>query len=308
MRPDFLTAAALMFACTMLIAGTTLFAKALGNGSLGMVVHPLTVSQARFVFGLAGVLGALGVLRAAGRPLWAPGPKPAWGRHALRTCLGWLSGFLMFSAAAQMPLAEVSALAFLSPMATMVFAVVLLGEKVGRWRWGAAALAMVGALVLLRPGAGVVQPAALLALGAAVAMGLEAIMIKNLVTHEPTGRTMLINNAMGVLIATLIAAPVWAWPENAAIWAALAAIGLVTVAAQFTLLSASQRADASFVAPFLYLTLVWAGAYDLAVFGVWPDAVGLGGAATIVSGGLLMTWREVRARDRGPRETLRAKR
>jgi drug/metabolite transporter (DMT)-like permease len=125
---------------------------------------------------------------------------------------------------------------------------------------------------------------------------------------------MLINNAMGMVLATAMAAPYWQWPQTAAIWGALVAMGLVMVTAQIALLSANQRADASFLAPFFYLTLVWAGLYDLAVFGVWPDAVGLGGAAIILSGGLLMTWREMRARapgppgPAGPRESLRPQR
>ena len=81
-----------MLACTLLIAGTTLLAKAMGNGSLGMAVHPLMVSNARFVFGFLTVLAALGLRRAAGRPAWVEpvggAPRPAWGIHALRTFLG----------------------------------------------------------------------------------------------------------------------------------------------------------------------------------------------------------------------------
>jgi drug/metabolite transporter (DMT)-like permease len=57
-------------------------------------------------------------------------------------------------------------------------------------------------------------------------------------------------------------------------------------------------ADVSFVAPFWYLTLVWAAVYDIAIFDVWPDAVSLTGAGVIVAGGLLLTWREVEARRR----------
>ncbi|MEZ5751103.1 MAG: DMT family transporter [Paracoccaceae bacterium] len=297
MRPTLLIATVSVLLCTMLVAGTTLSAKALGNGGLGGVSHPLMVSQARFVFGFAGVVVVLALRKGTGMQVWAPGfGKPRWGLQALRTGLGWASGAMMFTAASRMPLADASALSFTSPVATMTFAALILGEKVGPWRWGAGALALFGALILLRPGAGVIQPAALFALGAALLMGLEAIAIKRLATTEPPGRTMLINNAMGALIASLIAIPVWEMPATPAQWGVLVAMGLVMVTAQILLLTANRLADASYVAPFFYTTLIWAAAYDAALFDVWPDAVSITGAAVIICAGLLMTWREVRAR------------
>lgn len=300
MRSTILFAVSLMLACTLLVAGTTLIAKALGNGAAGQVIPALMVSQARFLFGVLTVALVLGLRRASGRAAWAEpaggAVRPAWGVHLLRTGLGWPSGFLMFSAAARMPLADVNALSFVSPVATLLFAVLLLGEKVGPWRWLAAVIALAGALVLLRPGAGVIQPAALPALGAAAAMGLESIAIKRLATTEPAGRTMLINNAMGALIGCLMAIPVFRWPEGWAVWILLIALGSLMVAAQILLLTANRLADVSFVAPFWYLTLVWAAVYDILAFGVWPDRVSVSGATVIVAGGLLMTWREMRLR------------
>lgn len=302
MRPSIPVAVALMLACTLLVAATTLFAKALGNGAAGPAIPALMVSAARFLFGFLTVAAVLLARRATGRRPWAEpaggAPRPHWGLQALRTGLGWLGGFLVFSAAARMPLADVSALSFVSPVATMVFASLLLGERVGPWRWLAAGVALCGALVLLRPGAGVVQPAALLALGAAGAMGLEAICIKRLAMTEPPGRTMLINNAMGAAIGVVAMLPVFVWPQGAAAWTLLVAMGSVMVAAQILYLTASRLADASFVAPFWYATLIWAAVYDIAVFGHWPDATSVTGAGIVVAGGLLMTWRELRARRR----------
>ncbi|MCW1932720.1 DMT family transporter [Pararhodobacter zhoushanensis] len=296
MRSTILIAVVSMLGCTMLVAGTSLIAKALGSGALGTVIHPLMVSQARFVFGFLAVAVVLSLRLASGRKAWVQSPqtpKPNWTRHALRTLLGWTGGGLMFAAAAQLPLADVNALSFTSPVATMLFAMLLLGERVGPWRWGAAVIAMLGALVLLRPGAGVIQPAALLAVGAAVAMGIEAIVIKRLATSEPPGRTMLINNAMGAVLSSVVALTVFVWPQGATVWAGLIGMGVVMVTAQILLLGANRLVDASFVAPFFYLTLVWAAVYDIVFFDVWPDAVSLTGASIVIAGGLVMTWREV---------------
>ena len=298
MRSTLLAAVLAMLGCTMLVAGTTLIAKALGSGALDQQIHPLMISQSRFLWGFVAVALFLGLRRATGRQPWrqsADTPRPHYRRHLIRTMLGYTGGGLMFAASAHLPLADANALSFTSPVATMAFAILVLGERVGPWRWAAACIAMAGAAILLRPGAGVIQPAALLALGAAICMGIENIFIKRLATSEPFGRTMLINNAMGMGISALIAAPVLTWPQSPQVWAALIAIGVVMVSAQILLLTANRLADVSFVAPFFYITLVWAAFYDIAVFDLWPDAVSITGACIVVAGGLLMTWREVRA-------------
>jgi len=105
---------------------------------------------------------------------------------------------------------------------------------------------------------------------------------------------MLINNAMGAVISSIIAFSVFTRPETVGHWLALVGIGAMMVCVQILNLQANRRADASFVAPFFYLTLVWAALFDLLVFDVWPDAISIMGASIIVAGGLLMTWREMR--------------
>jgi len=298
-----LIAALCMVLATALFAGTTLLAKALGAGAMGQDVHVLQISQARFVFGFLAVLLVVTLLPRSAADRAAPAPH--WGWHLARTALGFTGGALMFAAAARMPLADANALSFLSPMVTMLLAIPFLGERVGRWRWAAAALAMAGAAILIRPGAGVIQPAALMALGAALVLGAEGIFIKKLATREPPRQVLIVNNAMGVAIASVIGVWVFDWPQSAAIWAALAGVGVLMVAGQLLFLIANRLGDASYVAPFFYLMLVWAGLYDLAVFGVRPDAVSLTGAAVIVAAGILMAWREALARARatvlGPR-------
>ncbi len=301
MRPVALTAAIMMVFATMLISGTTLLAKAMGSGAMGQALHPLMISQGRFVFGLMAVITVLGVIKARGQNPWPKtAAKPNWILHATRTLLGWSAGSMLFAAATQMPLADANALGFTAPVATMLFAIPLLGERPGRWRWLAAALALTGAFVLLRPGAGVIQPAALLALGSAAAMGLEGIAIKRLAVTEPPNRTMLINNTMGAVLASCVAYSVLVMPETSGHWLALVGIGVMMASVQILNLKANRLADASFVAPFYYLALVWAAVYDLVFFDVWPDWVSVTGAAIIVAGGLLMTWREIHNRQTTP--------
>ncbi len=295
--PTLLAALVMVFA-TAFFAGTTLLAKALGSGALGAPIHALQISQARFFFGFLAVVIVMAFLPRRVRRRPSGTPRPDWWAHLLRTTLGWMGGGLLFAAAARIPLTDATALSFLSPIATMLLAIPLLGERVGPWRWGAAVLALVGALVLLRPGDGMIQPAALLALGAALCMGLEGIVIKRLTRHEPPQQIMPVNNAMGALLATLAVVPFFEWPEAAPQWGALAGVGVLMVSGQVLMLVAFMRADASFVTPFLYLTLVWAAVFDILVFGIRPDGASLLGAAIIIGGGMLMAWRESRIRRR----------
>lgn len=282
-QPDRRVTAALMVAATGLFAATSLLAKAIGTGALGASLPPLMVSFGRFGFALAGIALAVAVMR----PRLT---RPAWGTHLGRTVCGWGGITLMFAAVAQMPLPDATAISFLSPVFTMMLAIPLLGERVGPVRWSAAVIALIGAAILLRPGQAI-QPAAVLALGAAMAMGLESIFIKRLTRREGRLQILLVNNSMGAMIAAAAAALVWATP-NAAQWAALAAIGLLMAGGQALNLAAMRRADASFVAPFFYLTLIWAAGFDLWVFGILPDKVSLAGALVLVSGAGLLVWRD----------------
>lgn len=279
-------AAAFILLATAFIAMTTLLAKAIGTGVFGPALHPLQVSHGRFVFTFVTIGSALAVLRPRiGRP--------AWGLHIGRTTFGWLGVSLMFAAAAFLPLSDATALVFLNPVFGMVLAIPLLGEKVGPVRWIAAAIAFCGAVILLRPSPEAFQPAALLALLAAVFMGIELIFIKRLTNREGPAQILFFNNFLGCLIASCAVLPVWTAPTPGQ-WAALAAIGVAMACAQACFINGMARADASFVAPFGYATLIFAALYDFAVFSVVPDIVSGIGALTILGGALLLAIREGR--------------
>ena len=273
-----------MLAACAFIAATTLLAKALGLGTDGPPLHPFQVSAGRFAFAFLALLPFVAWLR----PDFA---GAAWGTHLGRALCGWAGVSSLFAAAALMPLASATAIGFLSPIITMLLAIPLLGERIGRWRWGAAVVALAGALVLIRPGSEAFQPAALLALMAAGFAGMEAILIKRLSVREPPIRILVINNAIGATVAITAAAFVWVEPTGRQ-WLTAAALGTLMVSAQALFIQALRRADASFAVPFFYATLVFAGFYDYVAFGGLPDAYGFAGAALIIAGALVLGWRE----------------
>jgi len=279
-------AATLIAVACAFIAATTLIAKALATEQFGASMHPFQIVFGRFLFAFLAFALATAILR-------PPLQRPHLPLHVARTMGGWAGLALMFASVAHIPLADATAISFLNPVFGMIFAIPLLGEKVGKWRWSAAGIAFVGAVILLRPTPDSFQPAALLALGAAVILGFELNIIKKLTRRENPFSILLINNAIGVCVAGFAVMWVWVWPTPEQ-WALMAVLGCAMAVAQTCFVNAMARADASFVAPFSYGTLIFAALYDVLFYDVVPDGVTIAGAAIIIAGALFLAWREGR--------------
>ena len=291
-------AAGLVILATAFIAATTLMAKSLGTDTFGQPLHALQISHGRFLFAFI----TLSSIATIVRPKLS---KPNWGLHAARTSFGWAGVTLMFAAVAYVPLADATAISFLNPVFAMMLAIPLLGEQVGRVRWSAAVLALIGALILLRPTPDSFQPSALLALGAAMLMGMELIFMKKLTGRENPFQILLLNNMLGLCIASLAVLPVWQMP-TAPQWGVLAGLGVCMAMAQACFINGVARADASFVAPFSYATLIFAAFYDAVFFGVRPDLITYLGAAIILTGAIWLALREARLKKPLPQHTTSA--
>ncbi len=277
---------ALMLAASALVAGTSLLAKLLGTDTLGPALNPFQITAGRYIFALI----ALIITTAIVRPKFT---RPALGLHVGRAFAGSLGVTCMFAAATLIPLADATAISMLNPIIAMVLAIPLLGESVGPRRWAAAALSVVGALLLIRPGAASFQPAALIALLAALVLAFEIIIVKLLSRREGTLQILLFSNGFGTILAGTMALFVWIWPTPMQ-WLGLVGIGLLMVSAQTLFLTAIRRGDASFVAPLFYATLIFAAVYDFAIFSVIPSTLSNAGAGIIILGALLMAWSERR--------------
>jgi drug/metabolite transporter (DMT)-like permease len=282
-RQEPVTAALLMLASAAFIAGSTLFAKAVRTDALGPALPAIQVVQARFLFGLL----ALVIVAAIFRPTLT---RPHYGLHLARVSAGMSGMVLLFTAVAFIPLSDATAITFLNPVFAMVLAIPFLKERVGLWRWLSAAVALAGALVLTRPSPATFEPAALIALTAAVALGCDALFMKRLSALERPFQILIVSNALGLLLASVAALAFLISPTPAQ-WAALAGVGLLMLAAQTLGVNALARADASFAIPFVYATLVFAALYDALAFSVVPDVVSIVGSAMIVTGAILLAWR-----------------
>jgi drug/metabolite transporter (DMT)-like permease len=201
--------------------------------------------------------------------------------------------------------AEATAVSFVTPAFITVLSVFVLKETVGLRRWVAVALGLAGVLVVLRPGAGAFQPAAVFPLASAICGAVMVVVTRRIGTAERTEITLLWSSGFGLALLSL-SAPLWltamGWREVgfAAAMAALYAGG------QLLLVLAYGRGEASALAPFSYAQIVIATALAGLVFGVTPDAISLVGMALIVFSGAYTLYRErVASRLRAWRRRLR---
>lgn len=283
-----ISGALMMLGACALLAATTLMAKVLGQGINGTPLHALQVSAGRFCFAFA----IIAMICAVKRPAFKGANLRV---HAVRSLFGWAGVSCIFAASALMPLADAIAIVFVSPVVTMILAIPLLGERVGKWRWIAAGLSLAGAVILIQPGTDAFQLVALIAVAAALFQGAEAIAIKHLADREPVLRILFINNTIGACIAATAASFVWQ-PPSAAQWGLLASLGATMICAQSLFTQSMRRGEASYLIPFNYATLLFAAFFDFAVFSELPTATSVAGACLIIGGAILLAYREHRAR------------
>lgn len=245
------------------------------------------VTWARFVFHMPVVLALMAAQRS----------RTVFRSRNLRNQIGrsvtqLASTLLFFLAIAYLPLATAVAIAFVQPLLVTALSVPLLGEKVGPRRWAAVVAGFAGALIIVRPGAGM-HWAALLPLCMAFTSGLNQVMTRRVAVLDQPATSLLYNAVLGVAVMSLAAPFDWRPPDGAG-WAMLAAVGLLGGAGHMLMILAFARAPASLLAPFSYTQLVWATLFGLVLFGDLPDRWTIIGAAVIVGSGLYVLYRERR--------------
>ena len=265
--------------------------KLLGNGEWGDPLNPLQIAHARFAFGL---MTALALAVFVGPQL----TRPHFKLHVLRSACGWTGIAILFTGVLYIPASDAVALTFLNPIFAMVFAVKILMERIDNQRWWAAAIALFGGILLIRPEANGLNPIALLCIFGAIIIGVEIVVIKLLTLREGVFQILVINNAIAVLLASIPLMFVFMMP-TASQWLALTAVGVTMVIGQLLFLFAMKAVDASLVSPFIYSTLIFVGTLDYFILDVQPDAISLFGGALIIASGSYIAMRENSKRQRG---------
>jgi drug/metabolite transporter (DMT)-like permease len=247
---------------------------------------------------------------------WERGRAGLWTRrpwlHALRGSFAVLSFTSYYLALAALPLAEVVALYFAAPLFLTALSRVILGEAVGGRRWGALVIGFLGVLVVLRPGTAVFEPAALLAVLAALSYGGSQTITRELgrtdgaatIALASTLIYLLVSMTGGLLggrhvaraslhpsLAFLVRA--WSWPGRRDLLLMMLC-GLISGVGAYCLAQAYRAAPASTVAPFEYVMIVWAVLWGYVFWGNVPGLTTLVGMVMTVGAGMFLVQHEAR--------------
>ena len=219
------------------------------------------------------------------------------GLHLLRGLFQLGATGCFFLSLAHVTLAEATALTDINPILITLGAALFLGEKLGPRRIAGVVVAMIGALIILRPGTGVFSPWALLPLAAAVCYSGNALLTRRLGPHESAWTSMLWASAIGTGVTALLLPLVFVPIAAGDLWH-FALIGALGTGAQLCLIRSFSIAEAGTVAPFAYLGIVFATVWGAVLYDQWPDGWTVTGALVIVGAGLYVWHRETRARSR----------
>jgi drug/metabolite transporter (DMT)-like permease len=187
------------------------------------------------------------------------------------------------------------AITFVAPLLIVALSAVLLKEVVGPRRWGAVIVGFIGVMVIIRPGAGTFQIAALLPLTAALLYAIFQI-ITRIISHRSDPLNMLFYTAVtGAVVMTAIVPFSWQTPSYDQ-WLMLVAIGLLGGLGHYALIRAYERSETSLVAPFAYTEIIWATLLGFMVFGDFPDIYTFLGTVIIITSGVYILQRERKMR------------
>jgi drug/metabolite transporter (DMT)-like permease len=201
------------------------------------------------------------------------------------------SSILFVYGVRQMTMAQATTISFLSPLLITVLSVPLLGETVGPRRWAAVGAGMLGMLVVVRPGLGGFQPAALFGVASSLCWALALIITRRISSSDAPQTTVFWSAAIGTAVLTLTLPLEAVWPTLEQLGLSLI-LGIFASGGQWMVILAHRIAPASLLAPFFYSQLLWVTGLGLLVFGNLPDGWTIAGAAIIVASGLYTAHRE----------------
>jgi len=198
-----------------------------------------------------------------------------------------------FTAIINMPLADATALGFAKSFFVTIFAVIVLKESVGVYRWSAVAVGFIGVLIMLRPGTESFSLYGLMAVIGAASAGFVMVIIR-LLSRTDAPNTILMFQAVGVAIIMVIPALIYWVPPTPKEWVILAAIGFVSYFAQIANIYAFKFGEASMLASLDYVRLIYAAAFGWLIFSQLPNVNTWIGAGIIVLASIYTVHREAR--------------
>lgn len=248
-------------------------------------LHPIQITWTRQL-GL--LLGAVFLISYHGRSILRTSHPRL---QVLRGAMAVGSATLFIVGVTYVPLADAVAVTFVAPFLVTVLGALILREPVGWRRWIAVGLGFLGTLIVIRPGMGVIHPAAFFVLIAAISFAFRQIISRALADTDKTATTVVYTAIVGSALLTLPLPWVWITPDREQL-VILLGIALLAGVAEVCVIKALEVAMAVVVAPIHYSMMIWGTFYGFMVFGQLPDMWTVIGAAVIISTGLYTLRRE----------------
>lgn len=218
--------------------------------------------------------------------------------HIVRSTVGLSSMFMGFSAIKMLPLADATAYTFVMPIFVVLLAALMLREQVGPYRGFAVVIGFAGVVVMTQAHGGLTGIIAAgfsagsgLALSAAFLSGFVVIFIRQMSSTEKSEAIVFYFMAVSTIVSGIVMIWHHVMPTPVmALWLVLS--GLLGGVGQICMTYSYRYAEPSMLAPFDYIAMVWAVVLGYLIFGDVPATAILGGAAVVISAGLIIVWRE----------------
>ncbi len=268
----------------LLFVGVTVIVRYLGTN-----MPAVEAALIRYVFGLIFLIPM--IIRFPWREL----NRNRLTLYSLRGLAHGVAVMLWFYAMARIPIAEITAVGYTTPIFTAVGAVLIFRERIHARRFGAILVGFIGMLVILRPGLEVVQAGSLAQVVSALCFAVSYLFTKKLTYSEsPTNILVMLS-----IVCTLVLLPggIMQWRDPTAtelFWLALTA--LFATCGQYAMTRSFAAAPLTVTQPFSFLQLVWAVAFGFLLFGEIPDIWVITGGLIILCAVTYLTYRESVAR------------
>jgi len=257
---------------------------ALHDALFKLLAADFSVFQILFVRSLLVLAVCAAVIHAGRRPSGLSTPlMPRIIGRSIILFLGWI---LYYTAARDLPLAEVTTLYYAAPVMVALFSAMFLRERVSGGTWVALLVGLIGVLIA----SGVVTLsltfASVLALSAAFLWAMSTVLLRQLSLTQSTTAQMVVSNLVFALFTLPVIVVSWRSPALLQ-WLGLFAVGALGGLAQLLLIESLRRAPASTIAPFEYTALIWAFLLQFLIWGDLPSNHAMIGAGLIVGSAVI---------------------
>lgn len=208
-----------------------------------------------------------------------------------------LSTLFFFSAVKSIPVAEAISVTFVAPLAVVLLAWPMLGERITPFRLAAVVVGFTGVLIVIRPGSAVFQWASLLLLCSAICYAIYQILIRRLAGIDHPATSVFYSVLLGAILMSIWLPFVWKTPVSLTDWLLLCSLGVFGAMGHYCVAKAMTYASANFVAPFNYTQMIGSVIVGYLMFAEVPDFYTWLGTAVIIAAGLMVGWQS-RKRDK----------